>query len=271
MRKADIILQIKEKQSFLCTGLDTEINKLPVGLNKDGDGLLQFNKNIVEATKNHSIAYKINTAFYEQYGKKGWEWMEETLSYLPGNTFNIADAKRGDIGNTSKMYAKAFFETLNFDAITVSPYMGEDSLRPFLEFENKTIICLALTSNDGHKDFQTQEYEGKKLYEKVINTVCKWGNEDNIMFVVGATRSNLVQEIRSIIPKHFLLVPGVGAQGGDLEAITAAAVNSEVGLIVNNSRGIIYASNNENYAEAAELKAKEMSMEMSALLQKFAI
>ncbi len=271
MRKADIILQIKEKQSFLCTGLDTEINKLPLGVSKDGEGLLQFNKNIVEATKNFSIAYKINTAFYEQYGRKGWEWMEETLSFLPSNTFNIADAKRGDIGNTSKMYAKAFFETLNFDAITVSPYMGEDSLRPFLEFENKTIICLALTSNDGHKDFQTQEYKGKKLYENVINTVCKWGNEDNIMFVVGATRSNLVQEIRSIIPKHFLLVPGVGAQGGDLEAITAAAINSEVGLIVNNSRGIIYASSNEDYAIAAESKAKEMSLKMSALLQKFVI
>lgn len=271
MRKADIILQIKQKQSFLCTGLDTEINKLPMGISKDGPGLLEFNKNIIQATKDHSIAYKINTAFYEQYGKMGWEWMEETLSQLPINTFNIADAKRGDIGNTSKMYAKAFFETLNFDAITVSPYMGEDSLRPFLEFQDKTIICLALTSNEGHKDFQTQEYNGKKLYENVINTVCKWGNEDNIMFVVGATRSSLVTEIRSILPKHFLLVPGVGAQGGDLKAITEAAITPEVGLIVNNSRGILYASSGEDYAEAAQFKAKEMSMEMGALLQKFDI
>ena len=191
------------------------MGKLPQGIERTGKGLLEFNKNIVEATAEHSVAYKINTAFYEQYGVEGWRWMEETLSYLPSNTLKIADAKRGDIGNTSTMYARAFFDAMNFDAITVSPYMGEDSLRPFLEFENKFVICLALTSNAGHSDFQTLKVESEelKLYERVINTVSKWGNPDQLMFVVGATRAELVGEIRKLIPDHFLLVPGVGAQG----------------------------------------------------------
>ena len=267
MKKSDIIRQIFQKKSYLCTGLDTEIDKFPISLEKNGKGLLEFNKNIVEATKDYSAAYKINTAFYEQYGSKGWEWMEETLSYLPRDTFNIADAKRGDIGNTSSMYAKAFFETLNFDAITVAPYMGEDSLRPFLEFEDKTVICLAFTRNAGHQDFQLQQTGELKLYERVINTVCKWGNPDNLMFVVGATRANLVAEIRKIVPEHFLLVPGVGAQGGSLKDITLAAANSEVGLLVNSSRGIIYASNEEDYAEKAGEEAKKLALEMSALMQ----
>jgi orotidine-5'-phosphate decarboxylase len=267
VKKSDIIKEIFQKKSYLCTGLDTEIGKLPLHLEKSGKGLLEFNKNIVESTKDFSVAYKINTAFYEQYGSKGWEWMEETLSYLPENTFNIADAKRGDIGNTSSMYARAFFETMNFDAVTVAPYMGEDSLRPFLEFEDKTVICLALTSNAGHKDFQLQQTNELKLYERVINTVSKWGNTDNLMFVVGATRANLVAEIRSLIPEHFLLVPGVGAQGGSLKDITEAAANHEIGLLINSSRGIIYASNEENYAEKAREEAQKLALEMSTFIQ----
>lgn len=269
VKKADIIREIQAKRSYLCTGLDTEMGKLPQGIERTGKGLLEFNKNIVECTAEHSVAYKINTAFYEQYGVEGWRWMEETLSYLPSNTFKIADAKRGDIGNTSTMYARAFFDAMNFDAITVSPYMGEDSLRPFLEFENKFVICLALTSNAGHSDFQTLKVESEelKLYERVINTVSKWGNPDQLMFVVGATRAELVGEIRKLIPDHFLLVPGVGAQGGSLSDITHAAANQEVGLLVNSSRGILYASQGEDYANAAGVEAAKLASEMSGLMQ----
>lgn len=269
VKKGDIIREIQAKRSYLCTGLDTEMGKLPQGIERTGKGLLEFNKNIVEATAEHSVAYKINTAFYEQYGVEGWRWMEETLSYLPSNTLKIADAKRGDIGNTSTMYARAFFDAMNFDAITVSPYMGEDSLRPFLEFENKFVICLALTSNAGHSDFQTLKVESEelKLYERVINTVSKWGNPDQLMFVVGATRAELVGEIRKLIPDHFLLVPGVGAQGGSLSDITHAAANEEVGLLVNSSRGILYASQGENYADAAGVEAAKLASEMSGLMQ----
>ncbi len=269
VKKADIIREIQAKRSYLCTGLDTEMGKLPQGIERTGKGLLEFNKNIVKCTAEHSVAYKINTAFYEQYGVEGWRWMEETLSYLPSNTLKIADAKRGDIGNTSTMYARAFFDAMNFDAITVSPYMGEDSLRPFLEFENKFVICLALTSNVGHSDFQTLKVETEelKLYERVINTVSKWGNPDQLMFVVGATRAELVGEIRKLIPDHFLLVPGVGAQGGSLSDITHAAANQEVGLLVNSSRGILYASQGEDYADAAGVEAAKLASEMSGLMQ----
>lgn len=267
MNKKEIIQQIRAKKSYLCTGLDTQIEKLPSPLTKDGKGLLNFNKEIIQATSAYSVAYKVNTAFYEQYGKAGWEWMEETLSYLPTDTLRIADAKRGDIGNTSSMYAKAFFETLPFDAITVSPYMGEDSIRPFLEFENKWVICLALTSNAGHADFQLTEYEGKKLYERVIETVCKWGTEEQLMFVVGATRAQKVKEIRDIIPNHFLLVPGVGAQGGSLQDITEAAANEDIGLLVNASRSILYASNGDDFAEAAAAEAKKMAIEMATFVK----
>lgn len=266
MNKQELIHQIRSKKSYLCTGLDTQMEKLPLCLPKTGDGLLAFNRDIIDATAGQSVAYKINTAFYEQYGKAGWEWMEETLHHLPQNTLKIADAKRGDIGNTSSMYAKAFFETLPFDAITVAPYMGEDSLRPFLEFKDKWVICLALTSNAGHSDFQLGEYEGKKLYERVIETVCKWGNEDNLMFVVGATRSEMVKQIRSMIPKHFLLVPGVGAQGGSLTDITEAAANEDIGLLVNSSRGILYASSGDDYKEAAAAESKKLAMEMASFL-----
>lgn len=266
VNKQELIQQIRLKKSYLCTGLDTQIEKLPHVLTHDGQGLIDFNREIIDATRNHSVAYKINTAFYEQYGKAGWEWMEETLHHLPNNTLKIADAKRGDIGNTSSMYAKAFFDTLPFDAITVAPYMGEDSLRPFLEFKDKWVICLALTSNAGHADFQLGEYEGKKLYERVIETVCKWGSEENLMFVVGATRAQLVKEIREMIPNHFLLVPGVGAQGGSLQEITEAAANEDVGLLVNSSRGILYASSEDDYKEAAAAAAQKLAAEMASYL-----
>ncbi len=266
VNKQELIQQIRLKKSYLCTGLDTQIEKLPHVLTHDGQGLIDFNREIIDATSNHSVAYKINTAFYEQYGKAGWEWMEETLHHLPNNTLKIADAKRGDIGNTSSMYAKAFFDTLPFDAITVAPYMGEDSLRPFLEFKDKWVICLALTSNAGHADFQLGEYEGKKLYERVIETVCKWGSEENLMFVVGATRAQLVKEIREMIPNHFLLVPGVGAQGGSLQEITEAAANEDVGLLVNSSRGILYASSEDDYKEAAAAEAQKLAAEMASYL-----
>jgi orotidine-5'-phosphate decarboxylase len=258
---------IRQKSSYLCTGLDTEMGKLPAGIERNGNGLLQFNKAIIEATLPFSASYKINTAFYEQYGWEGWQWMEETLSYLPDSVFRIADAKRGDIGNTSTMYARAFFERMNFDAVTVAPYMGEDSLRPFLEFKDKWIICLALTSNAGHADFQKIESNQKRLYETVIERVCRWGNEENLMFVVGATRAEDVAHIRSLIPNHFLLVPGVGAQGGSLADVSAAGLNAHCGLLVNSSRGILYASNQEDYASAAAAEAQKLQGEMQSYLK----
>jgi len=261
--REELVYQIFSKRSYLCTGLDTEMGKLPLHLPKNGDAMVEFNRQIIHTTLPYSVAYKINTAFYEQYGARGWEWMEQTLDYLPQTVFRIADAKRGDIGNTSTMYARAFFETLNFDAVTVAPYMGEDSLRPFLEFKDKWIICLALTSNPGHADFQMNEYEGKKLYERVIETVCKWGNPDNLMFVVGATRADYVADIRKIIPDHFLLVPGVGAQGGSLADISHAGLNQDAGLLVNSSRGILYASSDEDFAEAAAAEARKLQAEMA--------
>jgi orotidine-5'-phosphate decarboxylase len=243
------------------------MGKLPAGIEHNGNGLLQFNKAIIEATLPFSASYKINTAFYEQYGWEGWQWMEETLSYLPDSVFRIADAKRGDIGNTSTMYARAFFERMNFDAVTVAPYMGEDSLRPFLEFKDKWIICLALTSNAGHADFQKIESNQKRLYETVIERVCRWGNEENLMFVVGATRAEDVAHIRSLIPNHFLLVPGVGAQGGSLADVSAAGLNAHCGLLVNSSRGILYASNQEDYALAAAAEAQKLQGEMQSYLK----
>ncbi|MBM3920466.1 MAG: orotidine-5'-phosphate decarboxylase [Sphingomonadales bacterium] len=263
MTREELVYQIFSKNSYLCTGLDTEMGKLPIHLPKNGDAMVEFNRQIINATLPYSVSYKINTAFYEQYGARGWEWMEQTLDYLPKSVFRIADAKRGDIGNTSTMYARAFFEALSFDAVTVAPYMGKDSLRPFLEFKDKWIICLALTSNPGHADFQMQGYEGKKLYERVIETVCKWGNPDNLMFVVGATRADYVAEIRKTIPEHFLLVPGVGAQGGSLSDISRAGLNKDAGLLVNSSRGILYASSGEDFAEAAAEEARKLQTVMA--------
>jgi len=261
--RQELVYQIFSKNSYLCTGLDTEMEKLPQHLPKNDDAMVEFNRQIINATLPYSVSYKINTAFYEQYGARGWVWMEQTLDYLPKSVFRIADAKRGDIGNTSTMYARAFFETLNFDAVTVAPYMGEDSLRPFLEFKDKWIICLALTSNPGHADFQTHAYEGKKLYERIIETVCRWGYPDNLMFVVGATRAAYVAEIRKMIPEHFLLVPGVGAQGGSLSDISQAGLNKDVGMLINSSRGILYASSGEDFAETAAEEARKLQSEMT--------
>jgi orotidine-5'-phosphate decarboxylase len=267
--RQELVYQIFSKQSYLCTGLDTEMARLPMHLPQNGDAMVEFNRQIIQSTLPFSVSYKINTAFYEQYGPIGWSWMEETLQYLPKSVFRIADAKRGDIGNTSSMYARAFFEAMDFDAVTVAPYMGEDSLRPFLEFKEKWIICLALTSNPGHANFQLQEYQGQKLYERVIETVCKWGNPDNLMFVVGATRAEHVAAIRKQIPEHFLLVPGVGAQGGSLSDISHAGLNSDAGLLVNSSRGILYASSGEDFAEAAAAEAQKLQEEMALqLIQK---
>lgn len=263
MTRNELIQQIKAKKSYLCTGLDTELGKLPAGINRNMDGMLQFNREIIKATSDFSVAYKINTAFYEQYGSAGWEIMKDTLAALPQNVLSIADAKRGDIGNTGTMYARAFFENMDFDAITVSPYMGEDSLRPFLEYSSKWTICLALTSNAGHADFQLSQVENnRRLFEKVIETTCKYGNTENLMFVCGATRGSDLDAIRSIIPDHFLLIPGVGAQGGNLQEVSAKTLNRDCGILINSSRGIIYASGNEDYAEAAATEAQKLQQEM---------
>ncbi len=264
MTKAELIHQIKSKKSVLCVGLDTDINKLPNGIEKTLDGALEFNKQIIEATKEYAVSYKINTAFYEQYGSKGWDLMEATLDSIPKNCFSIADAKRGDIGNTSKMYAKAFFETMNFDSITVAPYMGEDSIKPFLEYENKWVICLALTSNQGSIDFQNLELNNhKKLYHEVLAKASSWGNENNMMFVTGATKAESLNEIRNIIPNYFLLVPGVGAQGGTVKDVCDNGFNSEAGLLINASRSILYASKDEDFALKAAIEAKSLQTEMA--------
>lgn len=264
MTKAELIHQIKSKNSLLCVGLDTDINKLPDGIEKSLTGALKFNKEIIEATKEYAVSYKINTAFYEQYGSKGWDLMEATLDCIPKSCFTIADAKRGDIGNTSKMYAKAFFETMNFDSITVAPYMGEDSIKPFLEYENKWVICLALTSNQGSDDFQNLDLTThKKLYQEVLYKASTWGNDGNTMFVTGATKAESLKEIRKIVPDHFLLVPGVGAQGGSVQDVCDNGLNREGGLLINASRSILYASKNEDYAIKAGMEAKLLQTEMS--------
>jgi orotidine-5'-phosphate decarboxylase len=263
MNRQELINQIRSKKSFLCTGLDTDIQKLPVVFEKEAKNILPFNQAIIDATQQFSVSYKINTAFYEQYGARGWEIMEHTLNAIPKQCFSIADAKRGDIGNTSSMYARAFFDTMNFDAVTVAPYMGEDSLRPFLEFENKWIICLALTSNAGHQDFQKLDLENEKLYERVLKTVSKYGNINNLMFVVGATRAEQLKHIRNIVPEHFLLVPGVGAQGGNLDEVANYGSNKDCGLLVNSSRGIIYASDGDDYLIRAKEEAQKLQVQMS--------
>ncbi len=261
MNVTQLIAEIKRKQSFLCVGLDTDISKLPKGVSKDAAGILAFNKNIIEATKDVAVAYKINTAFYEQLGSKGWEILEKTQEMLPSHALSIADAKRGDIGNTSTMYAKAFFETMNFDAVTVAPYMGFDSVEPFLKFENKITIVLGLTSNAGSTDFQTNTLYSPPLYQTVLERVASWGSADNLMFVVGATKAAELKTIRKIVPNHFLLIPGVGAQGGSAVEVCENGANSIGGLLINSSRGIIYASNGEDYAEAANREAIKLAKE----------
>lgn len=263
--------QIKKKKSFLCVGLDSDIAKLPAHLSGAQDPVFEFNKQIVEATAEVTIAYKPNIAFYESRGVEGWVSLERTVRYIKEHypeIFIIADAKRGDIGNTSQMYAKAFLQTLDFDAITVAPYMGEDSVTPFLQYENKWVILLALNSNKGAFDFQFFESgEGEKLYQKVLRKSQEWGNKQNMMYVVGATKAEMLGDIRNIVPDHFLLVPGVGAQGGSLEEVAKYGMNSHCGLIVNSSRGIIFADKTENFAVRAGEEARKLQQAMEQLLR----
>lgn len=271
MTENQLITQIQKKKSFLCVGLDVDLNKIPPHLLKDDDPIFAFNKAIIDATHHLCVAYKPNTAFYEAYGLKGWKALEKTINYLNKNhpeIFTIADAKRGDIGNTSTMYAKAFFEDLAFDSVTVAPYMGKDSVEPFLAFENKHTILLALTSNQGAFDFQTKTVDGKELYKQVLETSKTWKNSENLMYVVGATKAEYFADIRNIIPDSFLLVPGVGAQGGNLQDVCKYGMNANVGLLINSSRGIIYASNKEDFAQVAATKAKELQQEMQTILTK---
>ena len=267
MTKQFLVDQIKAKQSYLCVGLDTDIEKLPAGLPKNKEGVIAFNKAIIDATSPYCVSYKINTAFYESQGIAGWEAMEATIAHIPSTHFTIADAKRGDIGNTSAQYAKTFFETLPFDAITVAPYMGKDSIDPFLAYQNKWTIVLGLTSNPGSQNFEQQKLAtGQFLYESVLEQVASWGSPEQLMFVVGATKANDLESIRKIIPEHFLLVPGVGAQGGSLSEVTKYGKNDAVGLLINASRAIIFASSGANFAEDAAIAAKGYADEMKALL-----
>jgi orotidine-5'-phosphate decarboxylase len=282
MTRAQLTEQIFLKRSYLCVGLDSDITKIPNHLRSHAEGIFEFNKQIIDATKDLCVAYKINTAFYEALGVKGWEAMERTVNYIPETHFTIADAKRGDIGNTSSQYAKAFFETINFDAITVAPYMGEDSVKPFLDHENKWTILLGLTSNPGAADFELKKVvtavddleegihvrknETAFLYETVLETASGWGTPDNLMFVVGATRAEELLNIRKIIPDNFLLVPGVGAQGGSLEEVSKYGLTKDGGLLVNVSRAIIYAGENENFADEAAKVTKQYQKEMKHLL-----
>jgi len=267
MIKDKLIKQIVAKQSYLCVGLDSDIDKLPAGIPKTAKGVTDFNKAIIDATAPYCVSYKINTAFYESLGVKGWQAMEETLAHIPSTHFTIADAKRGDIGNTSAQYAKTFFEVLPFDAITVAPYMGKDSIDPFLAYTNKCTIVLGLTSNLGSQNFEQQKLaSGQFLYESVLEQVATWGSVDQIMFVVGATKAKEFESIRKIIPEHFILVPGVGAQGGSLAEVTKYGKNKEVGLLVNASRAIIFASNGNDFAEKAAIAAQDYVKEMKALL-----
>lgn len=270
MNKARLFEQIKKKNSYLCVGLDTDISKIPAHLQNSADPVFEFNKQIIDATHAYCIAYKPNIAFYEARGAKGWESLAKTLKYIPNDCFTIADAKRGDIGNTSSLYAKAFFEQMNFDSITVAPYMGEDSVKPFLEFKDKWVILLAHTSNSGSSDFQLIESKsGKKLYEEVILKSQQWGTPEQLMYVVGATRADKIADIRKLAPEHFFLVPGIGAQGGDLAETSKHGLNKECGLIVNSTRAIIYASADKDFATAAGNEAKKVREEMSSLLDKY--
>ena len=270
MTRQELFEQIKIKQSFLCVGLDTDLNKIPNHLQKEVDPIFEFNKQIIDQTADFAVAYKPNIAFYEALGPKGWESLQKTLDYIPKNIFSIADAKRGDIGNTSGLYAKAFFETMDFDSITVAPYMGIDSVSPFLSYENKWVILLALTSNEGSLDFQFSELKnGKPVYQEVLEKSSKWGNPDNMMYVVGATRGEKIGEVRKIVPEHFFLVPGVGAQGGSLEDVAKYGMNSRCGLLVNSSRGIIYAGKGADFGTEARKEAKKLQGEMEVLLNQY--
>jgi orotidine-5'-phosphate decarboxylase len=265
-----LISEIHRKKSFLCVGLDVDLNKIPKHLLTAGDPIFEFNKAIIDATHHLAVAYKPNIAFYEAYGLKGWNALERTIAYLNENhpnVFTIADAKRGDIGNTSAMYAKAFLDDLNFDSITVAPYMGKDSVEPFLSFEGKHTILLVLTSNDGASDFQMKKIEGTEVYKSVLETSRSYKNSENLMYVVGATKAEYLAEIRRIVPDSFLLVPGVGDQGGSLAEVCSYGMTENIGLLVNSSRGIIYASNGDDFAEAAAVAAKNLQEQMRDILK----
>lgn len=269
MTTKQLVSEIKKKNSFLCIGLDVDLEKIPSFLLKEEDPIFSFNKAIIDATHNFAVAYKPNIAFYEAYGLKGWRSLQKTINYLNENypeIFSIADAKRGDIGNTSSRYAKAFFEDLNFDSITVAPYMGKDSVEPFLAFEKKHTILLALTSNEGAFDFQTKKIGEDELYKQVLKTSRDWKNSENLMYVAGATKAEYLAEIRKIVPNSFLLVPGVGAQGGSLKEVCKYGLSENIGLLVNSSRGIIYASNTIDFANAAAKEAEKMQLEMRTVL-----
>lgn len=270
MTKQQLFEQIQKKRSFLCVGLDSSLDKIPQHLLRYENPILEFNKQIIDATKDLCVAYKPNTAFYECYGKKGWETLIETWKYIPQDIFSIADAKRGDIGNTSAMYAETFFNEkssgMSFDSVTVAPYMGSDSVTPFLTFKDKWVILLALTSNSGHADFQLQNTGGDKLFEKVLKTSQEWATDEQMMYVVGATRGSAFADVRKLAPGHFLLVPGVGAQGGDLKEVCKYGLNSQCGLLINSSRGIIYAGQGEDFAERAREEALKLQKEMEQIL-----
>jgi orotidine-5'-phosphate decarboxylase len=269
MTTQELVAQIKKKKSFLCLGLDVDVDKIPSHLLSNEDPIFAFNKAIIDATHHFCVAYKPNTAFYEAYGLKGWKSLEKTINYLNETypeIFTIADAKRGDIGNTSAMYAKAFFEDLAFDSVTVAPYMGKDSIEPFLTFKDKHTIMLALTSNEGAFDFQTKKINEKEVYKHVLETSKNWKNSENLMYVVGATKAEYFKEIRKIVPNSFLLVPGVGAQGGSLQDVCTYGLTKDIGLLINSSRGIIYASKDLNFAKDAALKAEELQIQMKEFI-----
>ncbi len=268
MNRAQLVASIVEKRSYLCVGLDTDPQRIPKFLWDSDDPIFEFNKAIIDATKDYCVAYKPNMAFYEAQGLAGWVSLQKTLEYIPNHLFTIADAKRGDIGNTSKRYAQGFFEAMDFDAITVAPYMGADSVQPFLDFEDKWVILLALTSNQSANDFQQVKLAtGEKLYQRVLKTSRDWGSDQNMMFVVGATQTESLADIRNIIPHHFLLIPGIGAQGGDLEQVSRIGFNTECGILINASRSIIYASSGEDFAQAAAHEALNLQAQMAELLE----
>lgn len=268
MNRKELIANIRSRKSYLCIGLDTDMEKIPAHLLDTDDPVFNFNKEIIDATRHTCVAYKPNTAFYEAYGSKGWRSLEKTIAYIGDTHFIIADAKRGDIGNTSLRYAEAFFSTMQADAITVAPYMGQDSVEPFFNIKNKWVILLALTSNTGSKDFQFANTNAKQLFELVIAAAQQWGTPENLMYVIGATHPEMFQHIRTLAPDHFFLVPGVGAQGGDLTAISNNGMNADCGLLVNSSRNIIYAGNGKDFAQQAELAAQNIQYEMEILLRR---
>ena len=271
MTKQELIQQIRLKESFLCVGLDPDMSKIPAHLLEMDDPIFEFNKAIIDATHPYAVAFKPNTAFFECHGAAGWEALQKTIAYIPKECMVIADAKRGDIGNTSSYYAKTFFEHMNADAVTVAPYMGSDSVLPFLAFENKWVVLLALTSNEGAKDFQLAPENSVPLYEQVLRKSAAWGSSEQLMYVVGATRAEDIAKVRALVPDYFFLVPGVGAQGGDLDAVVKYGANSELGLLVNSSRAIIYASKGEDFALAAKKEALNIQNQMAVHIQRLAL